>query len=472
MTMARTLDCRGISSPNAGAQHAFMVDWVHRYVALEGGWMAGKTWAGARKLADLHIYNAFGLDDGEPTYVPSVVLAPTLGNLYDFDVPELRAAFRELGLRAELKVTGTLWQGQLAAPGLLVYGLYGARTPSVIILRTADAPERITGWQVGAAWGDEAARWKQDRLNPTRDPFTQLVGRVRHPAANMLQVLFTYTNEGDATRVYDEFRRGADTHALYRTATYDNPTAADFAANMETQLPPELQEQYLGGGAVNLTGRAAYGQFAGGNLDDTLTLQPHLPLQVAVDFNIQPGMHAVIGQYDTLHDVLTAVHEIHRPRLDVRGMVEELGDLLRSVGGWQWPRMEVFGDATGRSGWAGTGESCYDVLSEALRALQDKHGVDMGVRYRVPKANPAVPDRLAAFSVALCDMRGERHYRVHPRCERLIADFRKVRRGADGGVDKKADPTLTHASDADGYRVHYLRPVRRPIRQTGGRFSV
>jgi hypothetical protein len=26
--------------------------------------------------------------------------------------------------------------------------------PSVILFRTADAPERITGWEVGAGWGD------------------------------------------------------------------------------------------------------------------------------------------------------------------------------------------------------------------------------------------------------------------------------------------------------------------------------
>src|SRR5690349_20909009 len=141
-------------SPNRGAQAEFMNDYTHRYCALAGGWFAGKTWAGARKLVDLHYENARD-ERGRPTGVKSAVIAPTYQLANDFDIPELRRALDEMGLPYEF----------VADPKRYCFVLPTLSTrkePSEILIRTADAPERITGWTVGALWGDEAARWKCD----------------------------------------------------------------------------------------------------------------------------------------------------------------------------------------------------------------------------------------------------------------------------------------------------------------------
>jgi hypothetical protein len=71
----------------------------------------------------------------------------------------------------------------------------------------------------------------------------------------------------------------------------------------------------------------------------------------------------------------------------------------------------------------------------------------------------------------MLDLRGEVHWKVHPRCERLIGDMRRLRYNQSGDIDKR-DRSLTHASDAEGYRVHYLRPPRAGRAVSGGRFSV
>ena len=45
-------------------------------------------------------------------------------------------------------------------------------------------------------------------------------------------------------------------------------------------------------------GNAIYGTFDDTrNTDRSLALVPGIPLQLAVDFNKDPGMHAVVGQY-------------------------------------------------------------------------------------------------------------------------------------------------------------------------------
>jgi hypothetical protein len=451
--------------PNPGGQTAFATDLSSPYCALEGGWGSGKTWIGARKLILLHRLNAFDLKNNA-TGVPSCVVAPSYQNAMDFDVPALQDAMDQIGLRWVFYGHGSLMNGRFHAPALIIPDWSTRDKPSVILIRTADAPERITGWEVGAAWGDEPTRWIEDREQPKRDPYLQLLGRVRHPKARIKQALFTYTNEGDGTRIYEDFNAGKPGRALYRAATKSNPKMIEYEAHMRQTLTPELVEQYLEGKAINLKGRRIYPEFERSlHVDQSLTLERNLPLCMAIDFNINPGMHAEIGQ-SFPGDLLTVVHEIHQKDMDVGGMVKSFARLVQSLGGWQWPELWVFGDASGKSRWAGTGETSYGILRGALD--------QMNIPYRmfVPQANPPVIDRLNAFNCALRDLAGRVHWKCHPRCERIIADLQQMKRDSDGTVDKK-NPNLSHPSDAEGYRVWKLRPVRRvPMRDDDNRVNV
>ena len=79
---------------------------------------------------------------------------------------------------------------------------------------------------------------------------------------------------------------------------------------------------------------------------------------------------------------------------------------------------------------------------------------------RVPSCTTSVGDRVNAVNCALCDAAGNVRYRIHPRCRRLIDDLRLMRWSKDGSADKR-DRARSHASDADGYRIYYLLPIRR-----------
>ncbi len=201
------------------------------------------------------------------------------------------------------------------------------------------------------------------------------------------------------------------------------------------------------------TGRV-YERFSDRNISAQVSLHDGLPLHLSIDFNIDPGMHGCIGQYDADRDLFTVQQVLHAPRMSVRELMGAMGRWVEESGGFRWPRLEVFGDAAGEAAWAGTSQSCYDII----RAFLDRTGWPS--RFRLPRRNPPVLDRLLAFNEALCDMDQRVHYLVHPQCKPLIADLRGLLSDERGLPDKR-DRHRSHASDAEGYRVWMLRPIRR-----------
>lgn len=452
-----------------GGQKEFAEDWKHFMIALEGGWMSGKSWCGANKLVTLHEYNAFDTI-GDPTYVPSLCVAPTYGNATDFCLPHLFDSLDAANLKYYYRQTGSISGGRMSAPAIVIPELGTRKRPSLILVRTADVPKRITGFEVGAAWGDEAARWKSDRLNPMNDPFIQITGRVRHPLREelglILQIMFTYTNEGDATKVYDLMHAGDSTRKLYRARTQDNPQAMDFYQRQLGNLSKELVEQYLEGKAASLRGGKVYPEFDPMlHVDERITLRRELPLQIMLDFNIMPGMHLEVGQHHGDIDLLTVTHEIHGPRMSVSQAVDAFADLVKNELKWNFEQtgpLHIFGDATGASEWAGTGDSCYEILQNKLQMHE------IPFRMRVPSSNPRVIDRVNAFNCALLDVDGGVHWKCHPRCERLKEDLRVLSRNEFGEIDT-VERKLSHASDAEGYRIWFVRPIRVQGGELGGR---
>jgi hypothetical protein len=443
--------------PIAGGQADFASDITHRYVFLEGGWSSGKTWIGARKLLCLHLLNAFD-KKGNPTGCPSAIIAPTYQAAKDYCIPALQEAMDQAHWNYEFREAGSLDRGRFGAPGIIVQTLSRPRKPSVILVRTADVPEHITGWEVGAAWGDEPSRWPES-VDPKYDPFTQLLGRVRHPSARLHQLLFTYTNEGTRTRIYREAHNPSSAVAVYRARTADNKVVAEFAGAMLKKLTPELADQYLNGSAIDVAGRRVYPYFdAEKHVDTAVCFDPHRPLAMMWDFNSNPGMHMLLGQWNQDADVFSIFHEFFEPRLDLRRILTDL--FPRWLQDNAVTEVHCFGDASGRNRLTGHNESNWDYVKQGLDLL----GVNY--RIRVPAANPFIEERVNAFNAAMLDLSGNVHCKLHPRCQRLICDLETMTRGQDGALDK-SDASLSHASDAVGYAVWYLRPIRKPQLSVG-----
>ena len=208
----------------------------------------------------------------------------------------------------------------------------------------------------------------------------------------------------------------------------------------------------------------AFHHFSDRNVDGSLELRRGVDLDVSFDFNIRPGMHAIIGQnfLGVGEDMLTAVHEIHDTGMDVRRCMDAFEQWwLQNNGAEKYGTINVFGDSSGHSRTITTSDSCYDLIILKLRRM----GVDF--RVIVPRQAPGELDSIDTYNEALRDIDGRIHYKLHPRCEKLHRDLVEVQTDEHGRIDK-TNPDLTHAAEAERNRVARVRPLlRRPMESMG-----
>lgn len=116
-----------------------------------------------------------------------------------------------------------------------------------IFLRSADAPGRLSGLNLGWAWLDEATQL----LKP--DAWNILRARIRDPRARRRR-LFTTTTPLGYTWLIKEFRRQG---GVVRARTADNDSLPpDFEAGLRAKFGPEYAAQYLDALVLELQGLA------------------------------------------------------------------------------------------------------------------------------------------------------------------------------------------------------------------------
>jgi hypothetical protein len=216
--------------------------------------------------------------------------------------------------------------------------------------------------------------------------------------------------------------------------------------------------EYQGKPPKGLHGRVYDAYSAARNCRADLQLRPDLNLDLSFDFNMNPGMHVLIGQHWRTDDrdvQFTAVHEIHDEGMSVERAMQAFAKWWMEQPDTPWEKVEVYGDPAGHNRNVNTGKTSYELIVQHLRAL--------GIKYtlRVPRSQYHIVDRMHAMNDALYDGAEQVHYQVHPRCKRLIADFEDLPRDEDGLISKDEDK-LSHASEAEANRVLRLRPLRGP----------
>jgi hypothetical protein len=163
-----------------------------------------------------------------------------------------------------------------------------------------------------------------------------------------------------------------------------------------------------------------------------------------------------------MHDLFRVAKEYYRERLNIRELAVMVARDLVAFG---TKHVEIYGDSAGHQQSPQSGESSYDVLLECLRL----HGITWDLY--VPREIVFQVDRINAVNLALKDLAGAVHVEIDSSCSRLAEDLRKVKFDDKGKIDKK-NKLLTHASDAFGYWVHYVRPARVHAPAAVDRFSV
>jgi hypothetical protein len=190
------------------------------------------------------------------------------------------------------------------------------------------------------------------------------------------------------------------------------------------------------------------------------------PLIFALDFNVSPGVACVLQsvRLSPTSEPITAV--LGEVWIDDNSTTEIVCRKLLATWGKHAGRIEVYGDASGGArGTAQTAGSDWEIARRVLRAgdaSQKLEGFGARVAFHVKPSNPSERARVNAVNTRLCSSDGTRRLFVDPSAApRTVRDLEGVPavRGGSGEIDKNADRSLTHMSDALGYYVDFRYPI-------------
>jgi hypothetical protein len=344
--------------------------------------------------------------------------------LRDATIPSLTEFLDELGIRFEIN----RGENYLAIPEI------GSR----ILFRAVEEFERLRGSNL--AW------FGVDELTYTsQEAWLRLEGRLRDPKATQLCGFAVWTPKG-YDWVYERFLESrVKGYETIIAKPFENrfllEQIPDYYERLKHSYDPRFYRQEVLGGYLHMHAGRVYDAFdRNGNVRD-VELNPSLPLLWALDFNVDP-MSSVVAQRNG--DELAVLDEIVLSRATTMQACEEFRGRFSSHAAG----MKVYADASGAR-MQTTGTSDLDVLKKEFG--DGAHGK---VEFKVPKANPAVRERVALVNAKLGNAAGVRSLVVHSACKELIKDFEQVAY-KDGSqvIDKERDSKRTHLSDALGYLV-------------------
>jgi len=176
-----------------------------------------------------------------------------------------------------------------------------------------------------------------------------------------------------------------------------------------------------------------------------LEFNPHLPIWVGQDFNVDP-MSTVIMQPQPNGEV-HCVDEIflHSSNtMEVCDAIEQ--KYWRYMGGNQ---IIIYPDPAGASRQSGRGESDLDIFRE--RGFNH-------IKYR--RKHPRVSDRTNSVNRMLMSASGQARLFVDPKCRNLIDSFEQtIYKAGSADIDKR--PGIEHMTDGLGYCIELEYPTRR-----------
>lgn len=325
-------------------------------------------------------------------------------------------------------------------------------TRSRILFRPMDEFERLRGMNL--AW------FGLDELTYTPESaWVILEGRLRDLRAQRLCGFAGWTPKG-YDWVYRRFiLEPVEGYEVVIAKPFENryllEQVPDFYERLKHSYDEKFYEQEVLGKYLNIHGGAVYHAFQRSDHVTDVEIRPTLPLLWALDFNVHP-MCSIVAQIS--EGTVYVLDEITISRASTRDACEEFHARFPQ----HVPGVCIYGDASGnRLQTSGTTDF------RMIREFFDSAGY-RNVTYKVPRANPAVRERVTLLNAKLRSACGEKHLLVNKKCVELIKDLEEVSYKPDSSViDKDKDPYRTHLSDALGYLVWQECTPRAAVGEKG-----
>jgi hypothetical protein len=312
-------------------------------------------------------------------------------------------------------------------------------TRSKILLRSLDEYERLRGTNL--AW------FGIDELTYTcEEAWMRLEGRLRDPEAKRLCGFAVWTPKGHDW-VYKRFiGNPVNGYEIVQAKPFENrfilDQIPDFYDRLKSSYDEKFFRQEVLGEYLACDSGLVYHAFSRAEHVGELRLELGLPLLWAVDFNVDP-MCSIVAQ--RVGEQINVLDEIVMHRVSTRQACAEFFQRFQRYMG---SGLVVYGDASGNN-LKTSGTTDYEMMRDYF-ARSPLRSID----YRVPKANPAVRDRVLMVNAKLRTANGDIQMRVAPQCKELIKDFEEVVwKPGTTQIDKDRDAKRTHLSDALGYLV-------------------
>lgn len=305
--------------------------------------------------------------------------------------------------------------------------------------------DNLRGINADFLWIDEA----RDLSKYAFDVLVGRVGRREGVKPNPMTYLTTTPNGFDwIYRLFGPGRKNKKDYRPFHASTLDNPAVPQATKeHLATLYDERTREQELGGAWVSASATLYHAFDRRRNLSRKAKYDPRFPLLVGLDFNVA---HCVAIICQERNGSLLVVDEIFDTT--GRGTDSVIDTFLR-----RYPEaagVRIFGDPSGHNRDTRSGKSDYEIW---------RARVDCLIGHR--QAAPPIVDRVNAVNGWLYSAIDHKcRVYINPACKHLIEDLESVLPEKDGSRRPRKQgqpPHLTHPSDAFGYLVESLHPVRR-----------
>jgi hypothetical protein len=220
--------------------------------------------------------------------------------------------------------------------------------------------------------------------------------------------------------------------------------AAEIQHARETLDPRDFREQYEAAWET-VSGQIFHAFHRDYNVRPC-PYDPGRPIIVGSDFNVDPMAWAIGHKYP---DRLEWFDEIWLRNANTQAALNSLYAKYESHRGG----FEFYGDSSSRSRKTSATSTDYLLIANDPRFTRLRRTI------HYPAANPLTADRFAACNALFCNAAGSRRMFVDPACKRLLRDI-EIRGYKPGSREPADSGDVGHITDAVGYAVHCLFPIR------------
>lgn len=319
------------------------------------------------------------------------------------------------------------------------------------LLRSSDVPASLTGKTVTDIIIDEYD--KKHSITHQQDVWKECISRIRKAEFGTCAVATTPEGYKNTYELWGECDyKEKKNFKLIRAKTYDNHfLPKDYVLNLYDNYSAELVEQYIEAKFINLIQGKVYYPFDRDKNNSDKEYVKELPINLMVDFNVNPMMWAV-GQ--TWRDGKQITDHIIDEIVLRNTYTEEMAKAVGEKYGFD-TYYNIYGDYSGKARSTKAKVTDYEIIKEILPNSM----------IRV-KPNPLVIDRINAVNSRLRNSKGERKLLVNIKnCPYVTKDFEQVLwKEGTKDLDKTSNLERTHISDAIGYFIEHEYSLKGKIK--------